>query len=281
MAVLKSTILLLLAMSSQVLALPVNQTEPTKTGPTKTLPIKLPIVEHAAHHPPGEVAPTKPAPTTTAAITTPPISPPPSKSTPPTTTSPPTSALLYLATATTDLSAFDLKPDPNDKYMIGMPTFTCYFRFQLNGKKDHYYLRGRNWNITGEQLEDAVKKVVYNTPEWGISTKGGADKDGKFKPGKNATEDTIIFKYSDVYVKDEGNPVKGVQEFAAEVSLSFPLLSLSPSPRNQHLTFFFHSGTSPPPHCTWPATWRSSSNACSSTGPCTLPAGPSASTAPK
>ena len=54
----------------------------------------------------------------------------------------------------------------------------------------------------------------------------GPDKDGKYKPGKNTTQDTITFKYSDTYVKDETNPVKGVQEFAAEVSLSPKILSL-------------------------------------------------------
>jgi hypothetical protein len=229
MAYLKSTLLLLLAVSSQALALPVNH-DPTKTAPTKTVPIKFSIVEHAAHHPPGEVAPTDPTPTTSVAST---ATPPPSNTTSPTPTSSPTLPVPFLATATTLPSATNLAPDPRDKYMIGMPTFSCYFRFQLNGKKDHYFLRGRNWNITGEQLENAVKKVVYNTPEWGISTKGGADKDGKFKPGKNATEDTITFKYSDVYVKDERNPVRGVQEFDAEVGLFS-----SSIPLKQHLTFF-------------------------------------------
>jgi len=104
--------------------------------------------------------------------------------------------------------------------MIGMPTYFCNYRFQLSGKEDHYFLRGRNWNITGKQLEEAVTKVVFNTPEWGISPKGGPDKDGKFKPGNNSTRDTIAFKYSETYVKDENNTVKGVQEFAAEVSCS-------------------------------------------------------------
>jgi hypothetical protein len=229
MACLKSTLLLLLAVSSQALALPVNH-DPTKTAPTKTVPIKFPIVEHAAHHPPGEVARTDPTPTTSVAST---ATPPPSNTTSPTPTSSPSLPVPFLATTTTLPSDTDLAPDPNDKYMIGMPTFTCFFRFQLNGKKDHYFLRGRNWNITGEQLEDAVKKVVYNTPEWGISTKGGTDKDGKFKPGKSATEDTITFKYSDVYVKDERNPVRGVQEFDAEVGLFS-----SSIPLKQHLTFF-------------------------------------------
>ena len=317
MAVVNSTLFLLLAMSSQVLTLPTEpiipvpalsyppyhpaHNPPAEVASTRTAVTKRPIVDHAAHHPPGDVAPTKylahhtgggldfveevpckgpivghaahnppgdvahtehpahhtaagldiikevltklpiidaahhapgdpattelaPTPTTPAAT---PTSPEPSNQPSPTAaTSSPSLPIPSLATDTAPPSAIDLAPDPMDKYMIGMPTFFCTYRFQLNGKRDHYYLRGRNWNITGEQLETAVNKVVYNTPEWGVSPKGGADKDGKYKPGKNTTQDTITFKYSDTYVKDETNPVKGVQEFAAEVSLSPKILSL-------------------------------------------------------
>jgi hypothetical protein len=279
MAVVNSTLFLLLAMSSQVLTLPTEpiipvpalsyppyhpaHNPPAEVASTRPAVTKRPIVDHAAHNPPGDVAHTEhpahhtaagldiikevltklpiidaahhapgdpattelaPTPTTPAAT---PTSPEPSNQPSPTAaTSSPSLPIPSLATDTAPPSAIDLTPDPMDKYMIGMPTFFCTYRFQLNGKRDHYYLRGRNWNITGEQLETAVNKVVYNTPEWGVSPKGGADKDGKYKPGKNTTQDTITLKYSDTCVKDETNPVKGVQEFAAEVSLSPKILSL-------------------------------------------------------
>lgn len=302
MAILKSTVLLLLAMSSQVLALPMNKTEPIKPEPCK-LPIhghrdrssfaelaptkrpihhhrvhssfaelastespltKGPIVDHPAHHPPAGLASTTLAPKTThigdhpahytpAAMphTEPAISKrpdpselaldEPSPTTPLASTTVPNTAASspslpppYLTSPTAPPSGgLDLSPDPEDPYMIGQPTFFCNYRFQLSGRKDHYFLRGRNWNITGEQLEDAVQKVVYNTAEWGASPVGGADKDGEYLPGWRVDEDTISFKYSDTYVPDGINP-GGIQEFAAEVSLSFFLFI----PPLTHRTYF-------------------------------------------
>jgi hypothetical protein len=322
MAVLKLTLAVLLAMSSQVLALPVTQTEPTISTPTERLIVDV------AHNPPAGLAPLKPAPsnlptiverldrsastklaaehhftsvglgptilarnapsivdhttylgrsasaklaaehfgrtsagleptklarnapstvdhldrsasTKLAAFTKQPESDLPAHITPagrastkpaptaPATTTPaparpmasPSSTPPYLETATAFPTALDLSPDPKDEYMVGIPTFFCNYRYQLSGNKDHYFLRGRNWNITGEQLENAVKKVVYNTAEWGASPVGGADKDGKYSPGINTPDDTVTFKYSDSHVPDGITP-GGVQEFAAEVSLS-------------------------------------------------------------
>jgi len=113
--------------------------------------------------------------------------------------------------------------------MIGMPTGTCDYRFQLSGKKDHYFLRGRNWNITSEQLQDAIKKVVYNLPEFGISDVGGADTDGKYRPKKSAPDDLITFKYGERFVP--GRPLRNsIQEFDAEVSLSLTSLHIPPLP---------------------------------------------------
>jgi hypothetical protein len=326
MAVLKSTLVLLLAVSSQALALPTNRTEPIKPVPcelpthshrdrssfaelaptkgpiynhrvhssfaglappkrpihnhrvhssfaevastelaptklpthshrnrsscaelTKSTPTKRPIVDHPAHHPPAELATTESATKTYPLVDHPahhtpaemahtksaltkrsdpaettldepsPTIPLASTTLPDTAAFSPSSPPSYLATPTAPPSGLDLSPDLKDMYMIGQPTFLCTYRFQLSGRKDHYFLTGRNWNITGEQLEDAVKKVVYNAAEWGASHAGGADKDGNYLPGGRAKEDTISFKYSDTYVPDAINP-GGIQEFAAEVS---------------------------------------------------------------
>jgi hypothetical protein len=170
---------------------------------------KQPESEIPAHITPAGRASTKPAPTAPATTTPAPARP----------TASPSPTPPYLETATAFPTALDLSPDPKDEYMVGIPTFFCNYRYQLSGNKDHYFLRGRNWNITGEQLENAVKKVVYNTAEWGASPVGGADKDGKYSPGINTPDDTVTFKYSDSQVPDGVTP-GGVQEFAAEVSLS-------------------------------------------------------------
>jgi hypothetical protein len=170
---------------------------------------KQPESDLPAHINPAGRASTKPAPTAPATTTPAPARP----------MASPSSTPPYLETATAFPTALDLSPDPKDEYMVGIPTFFCNYRYQLSGNKDHYFLRGRNWNITGEQLENAVKKVVYNTAEWGASPVGGADKDGKYSPGINTPDDTVTFKYSDSQVPDAVTP-GGVQEFAAEVSLS-------------------------------------------------------------
>jgi hypothetical protein len=170
---------------------------------------KQPESDLPAHITPAGRASTKPALTAPATTTPAPARP----------TASPSSTPPYLETATAFPTALDLSPDPKDEYMVGIPTFFCNYRYQLSGNKDHYFLRGRNWNITGEQLENAVKKVVYNTAEWGASPVGGADKDGKYPPGVNTPDDTVTFKYSDSQVPDGVTP-GGVQEFAAEVSLS-------------------------------------------------------------
>lgn len=209
MAFLKPTLLLLLALSTQAIALPADQTNQTKG----------PVIGH--HLPTSSVsAPTKTEPTTQldhADLTS-------------------TEAEVHGSTTKATerpsvLPTSDLTPDPMNELMIGMPTGTCYYRFQLSGKRDHYFVRGRNWNITVDQLEAAVKKVVYEKPKWGES-----DVHGNYGPKKNNPDDLITFRFKEEYGQDS------VHEFDAEVScsflffslpfLSFPCLSLPFLPRH-------------------------------------------------
>ena len=221
MAIFKSTIVLLLALGSQAIVIPANMTEfpilestklqpidsephPTRANPvfTRAAPIK-PAHAHHTSLDPADVKNGQPGPEAHSEARVP----------------IPASSNNVKAAPEVQPKGFDLRPDPTDHFMVGMPTWMCNFRFQLSGKKDHYFLRGRNWNITGEEIESAVKKVVYNTPEWGAMPAGGADVDGKYLPGKETPEDTITFKYSDALVPDLTTGDE-IQEFAAEVSLA-------------------------------------------------------------
>lgn len=236
MAVLKSSLLLLLTLSNQVLALPTNQAEPTQLG----LPIQGPInksfpkIEGLNPEPP-KLEPTTPTATnpTPTSTTFPNLA-------PPAVTlfdrAPPKDSAPNPAPTPVQLKDINLRPDPQNPYMVGQPTWFCNYRYRHSHQKDHYTLRGRNWNVTGAQIEGALKKVVYNTPEWGASpfsseesngtvTKlrvGGADKHGEFSPGGNVTKDTIAFRYSETFVADGVTP-NGVQEFSAEVSFFFSI----------------------------------------------------------
>lgn len=231
MAVLKSCLLLLLTLSSQVLALSTDQAEPNQLG----LPIQGPV--NKAFPKFDDISPEPPK----LDLTTPaPTNPTPTSTTFPN-PAPPAVTLFDRASpedstpnpAPTPVQPKDinLRPDPQNPYMAGQPTWFCNYRYRHSHQKDHYTLRGRNWNVTDAQIEGTLKKVVYNTPEWGASpfsseesngtvTKlrvGGADKHGEFSPGGNVTKDTVAFRYSETFVADGVTP-NGVQEFSAEVS---------------------------------------------------------------